>query len=79
MNAWNIESAFPNYHFDITPSDVTNLPRPMVIYCVADGDAVLVDKAGTAYTYTMVAGQIIPMQVERVNATGTTATVVGLY
>jgi hypothetical protein len=79
MNSWNIEAAFPNRHFDITPSNTVPLPRPMILYCVADGDVVVEDKDGTQITYSMVVGQVLPLQVEKVRATGTSASVVGLF
>ena len=65
-------------HATITPSDsvaITNKPR--ALYCNTAGTVVIVDEAGTALSYTVTAGQVIPFRGVRVNATGTTATVYG--
>lgn len=77
---FNKASEFPKNHVTITPSDVNNLSRPMVIYCGADGNISVTDIHGTTVVYALVKGQIIPVLAEKVNATGTTsAQVIGLY
>lgn len=65
-------------HYAITPSDSADLPvRPRAIYCKASGDIVIRDDDGTQITYTLAAGDVLPIRAVRILATGTTATVVG--
>jgi len=65
-------------HFAITPSDSTDLPiRPRVLYCAADGTAVVRDGVGNDLSYSLLAGDILPVSAVRVLATGTTATLYG--
>jgi len=65
-------------HYAIVPSDGADLPRvPRSVYCAAAGTAVLRDHQGTDLSYTLVAGQILPVRPVRVLATGTTATLYG--
>lgn len=68
--------------YDITPSDTVNL-RPFLTTAVIFTDAIYVGGAGTVTVvwqddtttqFTCVAGQILPVKVKRVNATGTAAT-----
>lgn len=79
MSKWNVEGAFPEEHYEITPSDTVDLPRPMIVVALTDGDVALVDKAGTVIVYTVVAGWISPLMARRVNDTGTDADVVGVF
>lgn len=79
-NMFNRFAEFPQTHFTITPSDGTDLSRPMIIYCGSAGNIVVHDSNGTAVTYTVLAGDILPVLVKRVLSTNTTVTqVVGLY
>ena len=65
-------------HVAITPNDGADLPfRPRAIVALTAGNVSLVDSAGTAITYPVTAGQVLPFRAMRVRATGTTATVVG--
>jgi hypothetical protein len=65
-------------HFAIVPADGADLPvRPRVLYVLADGDLALRDSVGTVLIYPVVAGQILPFSAVGVEASGTTATVVG--
>jgi len=74
-----LESPF-TIHFAITPSNSVNLPdRPRAVRCNVAGTAVLVDEAGTALSYTLAVGEVIAGRIVRVNATGTTATLFGMY
>lgn len=67
-------------HFAITPSNTADMEdRPRAIRCDVAGTASLVDEAGTALTYNLAAGEIIAGRIVRVNATGTTATLFGMY
>lgn len=74
---------FARNHFAITPDDDNDIPQAatykgVTIQCIADGDVVARDWKGVAITYPVVAGDILAVQVWRVDATGTTATVIGL-
>lgn len=65
-------------HRTITPNDSTDLPYvPRAIVALTAGNVSLVDSLGTAVTYPVTAGQVLPFRAMRVRATGTTATVVG--
>lgn len=80
MNSiWNIFGQFPTRHKAITPSDTVNLSQPMLIYCTVAGNVVIVDKNDVALTYAATVGWISPVVAKRVNATSTTATVIGLF
>lgn len=66
------------HHVAITPSDTLDLAvRPRVIYCAGAGQAMLRDLAGNTLSYDLVKGQILPLSVVRVMATGTTAVLYG--
>ena len=68
------------HHAAITPSDSTDLPViPRVLYCAGAGTVAIRDRAGVALTYTLVAGDILPIGPQRVMATGTTATLYGWW
>lgn len=62
----------------IVPSDSVDQPKYRALYVQADGDAVLRDFQDNDETFTVTAGQILPLQPKRVLATGTTATLIGL-
>lgn len=65
-------------HFQIVPSDTVNFESaPRALYFHTAGTAVVVDSAGTALSYTKLAGEVLPFSGIRVNATGTTATLYG--
>lgn len=67
-------------HFSITPSDSVDMAlKPRAIYANTGGTAALVDGAGVVVTYDVVAGQTLAFRPVRVNATGTTATLIGWY
>lgn len=79
---WFRDREFAGHHQPIVQSDTVNLPQDMVIYCNAAGDVSVMDHYGTSATYTVVAGQILPVIVKRVNTTGTTLTnaqLIGLW
>lgn len=68
------------HHAALIPSNSSDLPlRPRVIYCQSAGTAVLRDRAGQDLTYTLEAGQILPLSPVRVLATGTSATLYGWW
>lgn len=79
MNAmFNRFAEFPKHQVTITPADV-DLSREMIIYCGAAGTVVATDTFGTTVTYTVVAGDILPVLVSRVAAASTCTQVIGLY
>ena len=66
----------------ITPSDTTDLTEtPKAVMTTDGGDVVAVPTRGaSAITMTgLPSGYVIPFLVRRVDATGTTATVVAIY
>jgi hypothetical protein len=78
-NNFNKAAEFPAEQFTITPSNTDGIPQgPLVIYALTAGTIAAVDKNGTAVTYTVAAGDLLPILVVRVNSTGTTATCIGL-
>lgn len=80
MSVWNRVEKWPDRQEVITPSDSVNLAEPMVVYCGGSGNVVLVDKANTAVTYAVIAGQTLPVLAKRINATNTTATpLIGIF
>ncbi len=78
-NLWHPGSVLPENHQPITPHDVNQLARPMVIYALTAGTVTIVSEDGVAVTYTVPANWTSPIFTTRVMATGTTASVVGLY
>lgn len=71
---------FARGHQTLTPHNSTNFQREFIIFCGSAGTISAVDTYGTAITYTVLAGDILPVLCKRVNATGTTVTpVIGLY
>lgn len=75
---FNRFAEFPQRHVTITPADA-DLPRPMIIYCGSAGTIVARDRSGAVVTYTVTAGEIIPVLVTRVAAASTVTQVIGLY
>lgn len=75
----NVEDASPAVaHLAVTPSDTVNHPWIMrALFAKTDGNLAVVDQFGTAETYPVKAGDVIPVRSIRVNATGTTATAIG--
>ena len=67
-------------HYQITPSDSAPLPvKAMRIYVGGAGNIKVDDTTGASVTYAVVAGAILPVLVNKVYLTGTTATgIVGL-
>jgi len=65
-------------HFTITPQDNVDLPsRPRVLKALTDGTVAVRDDAGTVITYPVAIGEVLQFSPRGVEATGTTATVVG--
>lgn len=66
---------FPGSAASVTPSDTLDLPTPSVIYVGVSGNVRVTTAQGTDVIFSNVSsGQVIPVQVIRVWATGTTAT-----
>jgi hypothetical protein len=64
----------------LTPSDSEEYTDELkALYCLAPGDVALEDYDGNQTTFVVVAGQILYLRPKKVLATGTTATVVGLF
>ena len=79
-NMFNRYAEFPKHHKALTASNTVNFPNgPVIIYFLTAGTAAVVDNSDAVITYTVAAGDILPVLAKRINATGTTATFVGLY
>lgn len=66
---------FYNMAEAITPSDSVNLRRPTdAVYIGGAGNLVVVLQDGTAITFAVVAGEILPIRAYRINSASTTAT-----
>lgn len=71
---------YPSHQKLITPSDSAPLATEMIIYCGTSGTIKVADAFGAEITYTVSAGEVLPVLVNKVFATGTTVTqIVGLY
>lgn len=71
----------PSTHYTtVTPSDTVDIPGPEMcrsLYVGGAGDVAAVRQDGVAVVFSAVpAGSILPIRVRRVNATGTTATLI---
>lgn len=66
---------FYNDWFTVTPSDTVDIvPRHFALVMGSAGVIALVNGRNQATNVTVVAGQLLPVQVRRVNATNTTVT-----
>ncbi|EBA18413.1 hypothetical protein RSK20926_11859 [Roseobacter sp. SK209-2-6] len=69
-----------NSHFAIAPQDGVDLPvKPRVLRVTVGGDLALRDASNNVVVYPVTAGETLPFSAQGVEATGTTATVVGWY
>jgi hypothetical protein len=65
-------------HFSITPQDAVDLPvRPRVLRVVSAADLAARDAAGTVIVYPVAAGENFAFSAAGIEASGTSATVVG--
>jgi len=65
-------------HFAIVPTDGVDLPtRPRVLRVESSGDIAMRDAKGVVITYSVSAGETLQFSAIGIEATGTTATVVG--
>lgn len=75
MADYDSVNAFPSRHFLVTPHDSNNISdAPCNIYCGSAGTIMAVDVVGQALSYTVVAGEVLPVSVKRINSTGTNVT-----
>lgn len=78
MAKTNYSQTFPMFPGDaksVTCSDTVNLPQPSIVYTGAGGSVKVTTAQGSDVTFTgLNAGSVIPVQVIRVWATGTTTT-----
>lgn len=60
----------------ITTSDTVDIPQGLTdaVYVGGAGVVVAVFQDGSTLSFTTVAGSVLPLRVKRINATGTTAT-----
>lgn len=78
-SVWSKERVAPRNQAAITTSDTVDLPDHSVVVLLTDGAVAAVDKNNTVVTYTLLAGQYVPVICKRINATGTTATVARVW
>lgn len=65
---------------DIALSDTVNLTHPCrSLYIKSDGNLVVVGHDDNAVTIPVVTGQVIPLEVKRINATSSTATAAAMW
>jgi hypothetical protein len=65
-------------HYAITPADADLPVRVRALCVITDGTLVIRDETDTDVTYTVFAGQVMPLRAVQVRA-ASTATVVGWY
>ena len=72
---------YPGGATSVTPSNTNNLPTPSIIYVGTGGNVKVTTAQGDEVTFLgLLAGMVIPVQVLRVWATGTTASnLLGIY
>jgi len=64
----------------ITNSDTADLTHACrAIYVLTDGNLAIVGHDDNAVTIPVVTGQLLPFEVKRINATGSTATAMAAY
>lgn len=76
----SIVTTLPANAAAITPDDDNDLsPADQALYAAAAGTVAVTTVGGQSATFTVAVGDIVPVRASRVLATGTTATVLGLY
>lgn len=68
---YQIYENFPRTHRAITPSDTDSFAE-CLIYCGSAGTIVVQDDNGVQLSYTVTAGQTLPIVTSKVMAAGTT-------
>lgn len=77
---FNRFAEFPKNHFVITKSDTVDIPKgPLIVMAQDAGTLAIVDANDVVITYTVAAGDIIPVLVKRINASDSTAEGIGYY
>ncbi len=76
---WNRYNKYAKNHKEIVPSDSDDMSTPCVLVAQTSGTVSIVDYNGNEVDWTVVAGQTIPVVARRVNSTGTTAELVGIF
>lgn len=67
-------------HFAIAPADGVDLPvKPRALYVLSAGNVKIRDRKGVMVTYAVTAGQVLDFRAAGIEATGTTATLVGWF
>lgn len=87
MNTINDE--FANYHksldspadifAELIPADIDLTVMPRALYLPEDGDLVVTDKNNNQVTFTVFAGQVLPIRPKQINTSTTLNKVIGLY
>jgi len=73
----NYWASSPDTIVAVTPSDSVNFLKPAKsLYVLTTGNLAVVTTKGSVSTLPVTAGQLISLQVKRVNSTNTTATCV---
>lgn len=69
-----VEPITPRDAFVVTPNDSTNLTKKADgLWVGTGGDVAVITLGGTTLTFTVPTGGVLPLQVTRVLATGTSA------
>lgn len=76
---WNRYNKAAKNHKVIVPSDTVNMSTPCILVAKTAGTVTFLSYNDQVVEWTVVVGQTIPVVAKRVNATGTTATLVGIY
>lgn len=80
ITSWQKDAALASNHFAVTPSDTVNMPQVTGIRAGSAGTIACIDQNDVLLSYTVVAGEILPIKVKRVNATNTTVTgIIGFW
>ena len=75
---YNRYESFPRRHVTITPHNTNKLATPMIIMAGAAGTIVAVDDTGVEITYTLEAGQYLPIMPEIIKTASTCTQIIGV-
>lgn len=76
---WNRYNKYAKNHKLIEPDDDVDMSTPCIVVAQTDGVVSLVDYNGNELEWNVIAGQTIPVVARRINATGTTADLIGIF
>ena len=76
---WNRYNKYAKNHKEIVPDDDVDFSTPCVVVAQTDGTVSLVDFNGNEVVWNVIAGQTIPVVARRINATLTTAELIGIF